>query len=448
MLMDALNRFEAHLFDAPAVAHTRAVETALTPLRYVYAIARDLIVGDLNMRAMSLVYTTILSIVPLIAFCFSIIKGLGFHHDFEPLIADFFQPLGDRAPELTQRVIGFVDRTQGGVLGSLGLAFLLWTVVSVIQKVEASFNHIWHVERARSLARRFSEYLSVLVIGPILVVAALGLVASLSADSIILWLASHQPFGTMLVMLGKGAPLVVIAAGLTFLYSFIPNTRVRLKYAAAAGLVAGAVWVAGSLGFAHLAAYSTRMMAINASFAIVLLSLMWVWLNWLILLTGALLAFYLQNPHYLRSGQREVIPTARLRERLALSVMYLVAQAFESDGRRWTVDTLSETLEVPSIALGPVVDALGARGLLETTERETLVPGRDLASIRLDQVLAAVRDGDNGRAMTLRRARLMAPAERLCDRVEAVIEAELGPQSLKDFVATGEADEPQTRSSA
>ena len=448
MLMEALDRFEAHLFDTPAAARTRGVEAALTPLRYLYAITRDLILGDLNMRSMSLVYTTILSIVPLIAFCFSIIKGLGFHHNFEPLIYDFFQPLGDRAPELTERVIGFVDRTQGGVLGSLGLAFLLWTVVSVIQKIEESFNHIWHVERARSLARRFSEYLSVLIIGPILVVAGLGLVASLSTDSILLWLTSHQPFGTLLVMLGKLAPLAVIAGGFTFLYSFIPNTRVRLKYAAAAGLAAGAVWVAGSLGFAHLASYSTRMMAIYASFAIVLLALMWVWLNWLILLTGALLAFYLQNPHYLRSGQREVVPTARLRERLALSVMYLVGQAFEVDGRRWTVDSLSETLEVPSIALGPVVDALEAVGLLETTERETLVPGRDLAGIRLDQVLAAVRDGDRGRAMTLRRARLVAPAERLCDRVEAVIEAELRSQSLKDFVGAAAASAPQTPSSA
>ena len=128
--------------------------------------------------------------------------------------------------------------------------------------------------------------------------------------------------------------------------------------------------------------------------------------------------------------------------------MYLVGQAFESDGRRWTVDTLSETLEVPSIALGPVVDALEAAGLLETTERETLVPGRDLAGIRLDQVLAAVRDGNSGRAMTLRRARLIAPAERLCDRVEAVIGAELSSQSLKDFIGAGESGVPQTPSSA
>jgi membrane protein len=435
--------FEAVLFDPRHPGLARSVVPVLVVLRYVYAIARDLIVGDLNMRAMSLVYTTLLSIVPLIAFCFSIVKGLGFEHDLEPLIYQFFEPLGDRGVELTARVIGFVDHVQGGVLGSLGLAFLVWTVISVIQKVEESFNHIWHVERARSLARRLSEYLSVLVAGPILIVVGLGLIASISTHSLLLWLESRPPFAALLQMSGRLAPWLVVAAGFTFLYSFVPNTRVRLKYALAAGVAAGAAWVAASLGFAQLVAYSTRMMAIYASFAIVLLALMWVWVNWLILLTGALLAFYLQNPQYLRSGQREVIPTARLSERLALSVMYLVARSFTSGERRWTVETLSETLAVPSIALGPVVDALEAAGLVESTEHEALIPGRDPSGIMLDSVLTAVREGKSGRAVALRHAQLVGPAEALCDRMDAAIREQLGRISLREFIATADDAAPR-----
>jgi membrane protein len=430
--------FEALLFDPRHPGLTRPVMPVLVVLRYIYAITRDLVVGDLNMRAMSLVYTTLLSIVPLIAFCFSIVKGLGFQHDLEPLVFEFFRPLGDRGTELTQRVIGFVDHVQGGVLGSLGLAFLVWTVISVIQKVEESFNHIWHVEQARSLARRLSEYLSVLVAGPIVIVVGLGLIASISTQSLVVWLESHQPFGTLLLMLGKLAPLLVVATGFTFLYSFVPNTRVRHRYALLAGFAASAAWVAGSIGFAQLVAYSTRMMAIYAGFAIVLLALMWVWLNWLILLTGALLAFYLQNPQYLRSGQREVVPTARLSERLALSVMYLVAQAFAAGERRWTVETLSESLAVPSIALGPVVDALEAAGLIESTEHEALIPGRDPAGIMLDAVLTAVREGKSGRAIALRQARLVGPAEALCDRLDAAVREQLGRISVREFIGSAD----------
>ena len=437
-MLPPLSKLEALLFEPPRVPLGRPAAALLGVLRYLYALVRDVVFGDLNMRAMSLVYTTLLSIVPLLAFCFSIVKAFGFHREFEPLIAEFFRPLGDKGPELTARVIAFVDHLQGGVLGTLGLAVLIWTVISVVQKVEDSFNYLWHVDRPRSFARRFSEYLSVLIVSPILMAAALGLVASIANHSLLAWLESHPPFGLLVSTAGKLGPLLIVTAGFTFLYSFVPNTRVRLRAAALAGFAAATAWVAASFGFTRLVAYSTEMMAVYAGFAIVLLALMWVWLNWLILLTGALLAFYLQNPAYLRSGERDVVPTARLRERLALSVMYLVTRAFESGAPRHRVATLAEALAVPSIALGPIVDALEEAGLLETTDAEALLPARDPARITLDAVLTAVREGNSGRAMTLRQAAIVAPAEQACGRVDAAIQRELGAISLRDF-ATAEA---------
>lgn len=435
-------RIETLVFEPQQQRLGRPLALALAGLRYPYALARDLVVGDLNMRAMSLVYTSLLSIVPLIAFCFSVLKGLGFHRDFEPLVYEFFRPLGDRATELTDRVLRFVDNVQGGVLGSIGLAFLVWTVISVIQKVEDALNHIWHVERARSLGRRFSEYLSVMVVGPIVMVVAFGLIASLSTHWTVRWLEAHEPFGTLLLMAGKLGPLVVVSAWLAFLYAFIPNTRVRGSVAILAGVVAGSAWVASGFAFTQLVGYSTRMMAIYASFAILLLALMWVWLNWLILLLGAQLAFYLQNPHYLRTGPRDVQPTARLTERLALSVMYLIGRSFETGDRRWTVSELSASLDVPSGALGPVIDALERAGLLAATDAEAFVPGRDPAQITLDVVLNAVREGRAGRASMIRRARTVPAAEEACDLVDQAIRERLGRQTLKDFVGAPRAGEP------
>ena len=431
------HRFEAWLFRAPATAAGRLAAAGFAVLRYAYALTRDLVLGDLNLRAMSLVYTSLLSLVPLIAFSLSIVKGLGFQRDFEPLIYEFFRPLGDRAAELTERVLGFVDHMQGRVLGSVGLAFLVWTVLSVIQKVEESFNYIWQVERARSFARRFGEYLGVLVVAPIVIITALGLVASLGSSAAVLWLAAHEPFGTLLVMLGRLGPWLIVGAGFAFLYAFIPNARVRPWVALVAGLTAGAAWVAASVVFTQLVGWSTRMMAVYASFAIVLFALMWFWLNWLVLLLGAQFAFYLQNPRYLRSGQHEVQPTARLREHLALAIMYLVGRSFETGEQALGVGTLAELLEVPSSALGPVVDALASAGLLRTLEDETLLPGREPARIMLDAVLAAVRDGRIGRGARLERARIPAPAERIGEQVDAAIRAQLGRTSLRDFIAHG-----------
>jgi membrane protein len=427
-------RVEAELFEPRVTTLRRPLALALSVLRYPYALARDLATGDLNLRAMSLVYTTLLSVVPLIAFSFSVLKGLGFHRELEPLVYEFFRPLGDRATELTDRVIAFVENVQGGVLGSIGLVFLVWTVVSVIQKVEESLNHIWHVERVRSLARRFSEYLSLMIVGPILMVTAFGLIATLTSYASVQWLMRHEPFGTLLVMLGRAGPWILVSLWLAFLYSFVPNTRVRAGCALIAGVVAGAAWVAAGFAFTQLVAYSTNMVAVYAGFAIVLLALMWVWLNWLILLLGAELAFYLQNPHYLRTGQREVQPTGRLRERLALSVMYLVGRSFETGDRRWTVNDLSTELGVPSGALGPVVDTLERCGLLTGTEDEAVVPGRDPDRVTLHEILDAVRDGRAGRAAMLRRARTVPAADLAGEVVDAAIRERLGAVTLKQFV--------------
>ena len=156
-LLRPWQRFEAWLFRPPGGPLGRLAAGGFVVLRYAYALTRDLVLGDLNLRAMSLVYTSLLSLVPLIAFSLSILKGLGFQREFEPLLLEFFRPLGDRAGELTARVLSFVDHMQGRVLGSVGLAFLVWTVLSVLQKVEESLNYIWQVERPRSFARRFGE---------------------------------------------------------------------------------------------------------------------------------------------------------------------------------------------------------------------------------------------------------------------------------------------------
>jgi membrane protein len=110
--------------------------------------------GDLTLRAMSLVYTTMLAIVPLLAFVFAVLKGLGVHRDLEPILQGFLSPLGPRAGELTDRIIEFVDNVSGSALASIGIVLLLYTALSMAQKVESSFNFVWRVDHPRSFARR------------------------------------------------------------------------------------------------------------------------------------------------------------------------------------------------------------------------------------------------------------------------------------------------------
>ena len=148
---DAARHLERWLFEPPESIYGRPLWKLTRILRYPYALIRDILRGDLTLRAMGLVYTTLLSLVPLIALSFSVLKGLGYHRELEPVLYSFLEPLGDRGYELTEQIMDFVDNVRGGVLGSLGLIFLLYTTISTIQKVEEAFNFVWRVERPRSL---------------------------------------------------------------------------------------------------------------------------------------------------------------------------------------------------------------------------------------------------------------------------------------------------------
>src|SRR5437763_866456 len=160
----------------PAAASAGLLGQCRRLLRYPYAVVRDLARGEINLRAMSLVYTTLLSLIPLLAFSFAILKAFGGHHDLEPIVYEFFSPVGGAAAtELTNRVVQFASHVSSGLVGSVGLALLAWTLVGTIKKVEDSFNFLWHVEQPRGFARRLAEYTSLLIAGPVLLVGFIGL---------------------------------------------------------------------------------------------------------------------------------------------------------------------------------------------------------------------------------------------------------------------------------
>jgi hypothetical protein len=170
---------------------------ALRLARLAIVLFRDLAYGQLTLWAMSLVYTTLLSFVPLLALSFSVLKAFGVHNQIEPMLERLLAPLGASADEISPRIIEFVDHTNVGVLGSAGLALLLYTVVSLVQKIEESFNFIWHIAEPRSITERFSLYLSALLVGPILIFAAVGITAATLNIEVVREVLALEPIGWM-----------------------------------------------------------------------------------------------------------------------------------------------------------------------------------------------------------------------------------------------------------
>ena len=368
-----------------------------TVLRYLYAMLRDFFSGQLTMRAMSLVYTTLLSVVPLLAVSFAVLKGFGVFNQLEPYLDDLLAPLGEQGEHITTQILTLVDNVKGSVLGGLGMAFFLYTAISMVQKVEESFNYVWYVSKPRNFARRFTEYLIVLLVGPMIMVTAIGMITSIQSNTVVQYLLNNQALGPIFVIGGKFVPYLLISGVFTFMYMFMPNTKVNFKSAVVGGLVGGIMWATMGAIFTTFILFASRTQQIYAGFAVVITTLIWLYLNWLILLIGSQLAFYHQRPAFLRIGRQEPKLSNSMRERLALDIMFLVGQAFRAPDRSISSNEVSSKLLIPSIALAPVTGALESAGLLLSTEKEDLLPGREMSRIRLQEILDVVRmKGETG----------------------------------------------------
>jgi membrane protein len=405
----------------------------LRVLRYPAALIRDWLTGEISIRAMSLAYTTLLSIVPLLVFIFLILKALGARGDLRIILDHFFAPMGSAASQLTESVLQFVSNMRSDLLGTLGLGFLVYTVVTTIQKVENSFNFLWRVARPRSFARRIAEYLSLMILGPIVVAVALGLLASAENSPLAKLLDAIPPLARALSAVGRMLPYVIVTIVFTFIYVFIPNTKVQFRAALIGGITSGIMWALVGKMFTAYLVYASKLVVVYTGFAIVLTTLLWAYLCWLILLIGAQLAFYLQFPQYLPHGQESLELTTRDREQVAMSVMYLIGRDYTAGKTDWTASKLAAEHDIPSIVMAPILSCLGESGLIVATEQGQFVPARDLERIRLAEIFDSIRLFRGGRlAIAIRSA---DPAVTLLKEVDLAMREPLGSRSLKDLVA-------------
>ena len=293
--------------------------------------------------------------------------------------------------------MALVDNVNGGVIGGIGLAFFIYTAISLVQKIEESFNYVWYVTKPRSFATRVVEYSTVLIVGTLAVGIAVRTIASFGKDDIVVSMQESSMLAPLFELVSAITPYAAIIAIFSFLYKFMPNTNVKLSSAVVGGAAGGFLWVSTSQIFGLFLATSTNRQAIYASFAIAITTLLWLYLNWLILMIGSQIAFYFQNPAYLRIGRREPRLSNEMRERLALNIMYLVGREFRNPVLGIDLRGIGRSLSIPTLTLEPIVLGLERNGLLTSNEKDHLLPGREIARIRLADIVAVVRhEGETG----------------------------------------------------
>jgi membrane protein len=404
-------------------------------LQIIFMVGRDLMGGMITLHAMSLVYTTLLALVPLLAVSISVLKGFGVHDQLEPALARILAPMGDQSAELSAHVVGFVDNMKIGVLGALGLVLLLYTTISLIQKIEAAFNHTWRLHSSRSLMQRFSDYLSVIMVGPVLVFSAVGITASLGSHHIVEILNSLPYMSGLLHLLGNLLPYVLIIAAFTFIYMLVPNTRVQIRSALYGAVIAGALWESSGMLFTSFVSGSKSYTAIYSGFAIALMFMIWLYLSWIILLVGASISFYYQNPEQLKWKKHNLHLSSLMRDQLALQAMVDIARAHDRQSTLLpSLENLAISQQVPVDVLKRMLDALQADGWISQSAEETThyLPAVSLQRIRLADILRSARqaedDGQTGRF------RSDAAVDSLLRELERDLELRLGEETLADFL--------------
>jgi len=435
-ISDWITRSNRFIWDSDASALNRWGMRGIAILRVAYLTIRDVFFdSQLTLRAMSLVYTTLLSLVPLLAVSVSVLKGFGAHHQLELALRNFLLPLGDRGTEITNTIVKFVEGINSGLLGSVGMAMLLYTVISLMKKIEAAFNFTWHVTEDRSFARRFSDYLSVVLIGPVLVFSAMGLTATVTQSQIFLLLAASPVIGLFISLLSRLVPYLLIILAFTLIYIYIPNTRVKFRSAFVGAAVAGVLWETVGWLFASFVS-SANYTAIYSAFATLFFFMIWLYISWTILLTGASIAFYYQNPEFRARQRRQFSLSNRMKEKLTLAIMTRVATSYYQRKPALSLHDLAQQLNVASDLIHPIVNNLISWQLLTRTDAEPagLIPAQAPESMPVIDILRAVREADEDEIMNARRVTLSGEADELFTAYQASAATAMDGKTLKDLV--------------
>jgi membrane protein len=279
-----------------------------------------------------------------------------------------------------------------GVLGAVGVAGLFYTTYSLIEKIEEALNSIWRVEVGRPFARRITDYLSVILVGPVFVFTAFGMMASSQSHWLVQRVMEIQPFGYLIVALTNLLPFLFMCMLFTFIYKFVPNTPVKTSSAFVGGLTAGICWQVAGMAFAAFVASSGRYSAIYSSFAVLILFLIWLYVGWLIVLAGAQVAYYHQHPsaYLLHLSRKHQTPL--FREYLTLALLGQITRRFLAGKPPLKEEQLARVQRVPLTLVSSLIsDLVQANMLVRTESPKGVLLARPPETIEVVDVLKVVQ---------------------------------------------------------
>ncbi len=402
-------------------------------LRFAGLLIRDFLEDRCFLHASALSFSSLLSIVPFFALTFAVLKGLGVHNSLEPFI---ISRLAAGSPEIVDRVITYIDNTNMGSVGAMGLVALIFTVITLLCNIEESFNDIWGVKETRSLNRKFSDYLIVLLIVPLLLFAATSVTSSLQSQDLVRWLINREYLGGFILFLFKLLPYLSIWIALIFLYIIVPNTKVRFSSALVGGILAGTIWQIAQWGYIHFQVGVARYNAIYGALSALPVFMVWIYTSWLIVMLGVEIVAAHQNRNTFMNDVHHPFINHGTKEMAALLILHAAAESYCHDKPPWSCERLAGELGLPIRVVQELLVQLIEKRYLFLSEGVSPVyyPARPLEHM----VIAEIQDDIKNYGISCRIEGMVerrAVLQGLLERMKSSAAPELDGITMKDIVA-------------
>ena len=348
------------------------------PLRIAVLSLREFYEDQCMLRASALTFYSLLSIVPVFAMAFGMAKGFGFQNALERELLLRFQGQEEVIARVVQFARSLLENTKGSVIAGVGVALLFWAIIQLLGNIEYSFNHIWGVKKPRTFVRKISDYLSAMLICPLLfmVSSTTTVVIKSQVNAVLQKIAILGPIGPATLFSLQLLPYCVIWVLFTFIYMFMPNTRVSFRSAILAAVFAGTIYQVFQWGYVSFQVGVTKYNAVYGSFAALPLFLVWLQASWMLVLFGAEVSFAHQNEEAF-----EFEPDCRnvsyaFEKLITLRAVQLLVESFSGKGDTMSAAHIARILEAPIYLVRKILQKLVESGIVaETCVRDTAEAG-------------------------------------------------------------------------
>jgi len=394
-------------------------------------------------HAAALSFKLILSLIPLLAMIFAVAKGFGVQDRIETILLERAVG-GEIANDLIPKIIEYVDNTNVAALGYIGLAFIIYTAISMLGQIESSFNHIWQIEKPRTLIRKFTDYLALLILGPLLLAITLGLSTTLSSHAITQKLLEIGLFAGAMKLFLLSLPWLSSVMVLSLIYIIIPNTTVHLRSALFAGIVAGLTWQLTQISFISFQVGVANYNAIYGTFASVPIFMIWLFISWIIVLSGALLNFACQHVGDFQAIDFNEELHFRAQEKICLSVLLLICREFNRNANKLTAPEIGQKLNFPTSLVESSLKQLEQIDMIVPVEHETqqaFIPARPISQIKIADFFQNLKLCD-GQDFDMIEGLDVKQANAILADLTAVIEEKFGQENISLMLESPAIPEP------